>query len=415
MTIVPDPNFRQNPERAVWVQGIIDQKLVERLLPQIVKLTSQSREPITVFIDSNGGSVAAAEQILRLLKSTNQNGEAPCTVITVAVSKAASAAADLLSSGDYSIAYQDTTLLYHGVRVPMTNPVTAEFATMLTDSLKTSNDRYAMSLARKSEWRFMARVFALRHAFEKYRTDATNKSLTDLQCFHGILRQKLSKTAEQVLEQAIARWDRYNALVSHFEKQVARRGPSQKLADVEKVMLTASTAFEFQRNKGNPEWSLRDGGLSKINDDFLLLGEYFQSAYSDQFRQLCGRYAPVILTAEQEQSLSSLAESEANEKRLEMVRPYFLPFWSFFVALCHALQEGENELTPTDAFWLGLIDEPIGHADLPLIRYFAEFQEEPKLTRSALPEVRLPESLPSPALPEGPASADAAPLAPPPV
>ena len=400
MAIVPDPNFRQNPDRAIWVQGTIDQKLVERLLPQIVKLTSQNREPITVFIDSNGGSVAAAEQILRQLKSTNQDGEAPCTIITVAVSKAASAAADLLSSGDYSIAYQDTTLLYHGVRVPMPNPVTAEFATMLTDSLKTSNDRYAMSLARKSEWRFMSRVFALRLTFEKHRTDTGDPSLTDLECFHAILRQKLSKSAEKILEQALARWHRYNALVSHFEKRGAGRRTSPKLADFEKVMPNASIAFEFQDNKGNPDWTLSEGGLSKINDDFLLLGEYFQSAYSDQFRQLCGRYAPVILTEEQKQSVSSLDQSQATEKTLEMVRPYFLPFWSFFVALCHGLQEGENELTPTDAFWLGLIDEPIGHADLPLVRYFAEFeQEEPQPTTSAIPEVIPPSDAASQAPP----------------
>ena len=29
---------------------------------------------------------------------------------------------------------------------------------------------------------------------------------------------------------------------------------------------------------------------------------------------------------------------------------------SFFVALCHALYEGENELTAMDAVWLGLVD-----------------------------------------------------------
>ena len=30
-----------------------------------------------------------------------------------------------------------------------------------------------------------------------------------------------------------------------------------------------------------------------------------------------------------------------------------------------------------DAFWLGLIDEVLGHRDLPLTRYFAEFQPDP--------------------------------------
>jgi hypothetical protein len=30
--------------------------------------------------------------------------------------------------------------------------------------------------------------------------------------------------------------------------------------------------------------------------------------------------------------------------------------WCFFVTLCRALQDGENQLTAADAMWLGLID-----------------------------------------------------------
>jgi hypothetical protein len=41
---------------------------------------------------------------------------------------------------------------------------------------------------------------------------------------------------------------------------------------------------------------------------------------------------------------------------MDVFRDYFLPFSSFFVALCHALQQSENKLTAIDAFWLGLID-----------------------------------------------------------
>jgi hypothetical protein len=35
---------------------------------------------------------------------------------------------------------------------------------------------------------------------------------------------------------------------------------------------------------------------------------------------------------------------------------YFLQFRIFSLALCRALQEGENELTAMDALWLGLVD-----------------------------------------------------------
>jgi enoyl-CoA hydratase/carnithine racemase len=44
--------------------------------------------------------------------------------------------------------------------------------------------------------------------------------------------------------------------------------------------------------------------------------------------------------------------------------------------LCHALQEGENELTAKDAYWLGLIDEVIGE-DLYTIRDLMEYEDDP--------------------------------------
>jgi ATP-dependent protease ClpP protease subunit len=144
--IVPDQNFRPNPNRAVYIQGIIDQQLVNRLTPQVIALTSQKRDPVTIYIDSRGGSVASAESLLRLLTASNQDLAPPCRLISVVTSRPGSAAADLLSSGDYAPAYPDTTLVYHGVRTGMDDPLTVELASILAESLKLSNDRYAMAL-----------------------------------------------------------------------------------------------------------------------------------------------------------------------------------------------------------------------------------------------------------------------------
>lgn len=67
--IVPDPNYRPNALRAVYVQGRIDQQMADRLTPQIIKLQAASRNPITVFVDSRGGDVAIGELILKLLNA----------------------------------------------------------------------------------------------------------------------------------------------------------------------------------------------------------------------------------------------------------------------------------------------------------------------------------------------------------
>jgi hypothetical protein len=64
------------------------------------------------------------------------------------------------------------------------------------------------------------------------------------------------------------------------------------------------------------------------------------------------------------------AEAEEPMSGAELLRPkvetqmtvtdveadYFLQFHFFFRALCRALQEGKNELTPRDAVYFGLID-----------------------------------------------------------
>jgi ATP-dependent protease ClpP protease subunit len=220
--IVPDPNFRPNPSRAIYVLGSIDSPLVDRLTPEIIRLCAQNREPITVYIDSRGGSVASAEAILRLLQSTNQEGAPACRLITVVTARAASAAADLLSSGDYAIAYPDSSILYHGVRTSMSDPLTVELASIITETLKLSNDRYAMTLARKSEVRFMFRYFVLRPQFEAYRTKVENANLSDLKCFLGLVGEKISPKATKIVGQATQRYERYNALLDYVFKVAAK-------------------------------------------------------------------------------------------------------------------------------------------------------------------------------------------------
>jgi len=71
-----------------------------------------------------------------------------------------------------------------------------------------------------------------------------------------------------------------------------------------------------------------------------------------------------------------LPEADRPKKMVEKARPALRPVWSFFVAFCHAMQEGENDLTARDAFWLGLIDEVIGEEGLPSYRMISEYKPD---------------------------------------
>jgi hypothetical protein len=228
-----DSDFAPNPDRAIWVEGQLNQALLDRLEPQILALTSQSSDPITVFINSPGGSNSVFQRILSLL--------APCRKITVACANAQSAAADLLTGGDWAIAQPKSKLVYHGTTIRASEPITAERATLLAETLKNSNETAVASLVGKSARRFRFIVSTLRPSFEKHRANAGDPTLRDVECFTALLNNKLSSNGQMVLLRAIINWHRHRE-------------------------------------------------------------------------------------------------------------------WSFFVALCRVLQDGQNELTATDALWLGLID-----------------------------------------------------------
>jgi len=383
--IVPDPNYRPNPLRAVYVLGRIDQQMADRLTPQILRLQHANREPITVYIDSRGGDVAAQELILRLLNASNQDSEPPCQLITVVTNRAASAAADLLSAGDYAIAYPESTLLYHGSRQPVLDPVTVEYGSALTESLKMSNHQSAMDLARRAEGRFMFRFVTSRAEFPAVRQRLSNSSLTDLESFLEFTSSQLSTRASKLFRRARDRHHRYDELVAKClvkafkgRKYLSKATPPPP-AKVQAAVMQKIIDFEVQEHKKDASWTFFNGGIARLSEGFLLLQEYIVSTQSQQFKNLCERWGHFVLTRQETDELNAIASAAARRSaRVEKVSPHFAPLWSFFVALCHTLQEGEeNYLMALDAFWLGLIDEVLGQ-DLRTRRILMEARPDPE-------------------------------------
>ena len=256
VTLTPHKNFRANPNRCIWVQGRIDQQLIDRLSPQIAKLQDESREPITVYIDSPGGSTLHAEVLLRLLLATNQDGAEPCRLITVATSRASSAAADLLCSGAYAIAYPGSSVFFHGVRTSPDDPITVESAAAITESLRASNERYAMELAGRSYPRLVFQYVFFRARFEAFRQRAGNEDLSDLECFLGLVSERLSPKALKLVENAKKRNDRYEELVDRvFAKagRLKRFSSPKRRAESEAALLQGIIDFELSRGLGFQE------------------------------------------------------------------------------------------------------------------------------------------------------------------
>ena len=215
--LTPHAEFRPDPNRAVFVTGQFDQNLVNRLTPEIIRLQHESREPISVYIDSPGGLVYYMRNILRLLRLPTLDSPEPCRIITVATTFAGSAAAILLCSGDYVIAYPDSVIHFHGVRTYRQTEITKEDADDVARDLKASNDDSAVALARSRSQQFFFRFVTLRSDFEEYRK-GNPRAITDKDCFVEMVSARLSKWGKDLVRKAEDRYKRYDNLSGHIQK-----------------------------------------------------------------------------------------------------------------------------------------------------------------------------------------------------
>jgi hypothetical protein len=113
----------------------------------VLKLKQSGNRSITVGIDSVGGNLLATEQLLKILKAPNQDGQIPW-ILTVALNKTFSAAACLLALGDYAVAMPSAQVLFHDVRIGEVHDVTPTRAATAARELSRENDRVALLIAK---------------------------------------------------------------------------------------------------------------------------------------------------------------------------------------------------------------------------------------------------------------------------
>ena len=97
-------------ERIIMLTGEIDDTLSEIVCSELIFLNAKDQElPISIYIDSPGGSVTAGMAIYDVMKAV----EAP--IKTIGLGLCASMAAFLLSSGDkgYRYAYPNAEIMIH--------------------------------------------------------------------------------------------------------------------------------------------------------------------------------------------------------------------------------------------------------------------------------------------------------------
>ena len=316
--------YTPNPKRAIHIEGEIDHVMVDRLDPQIHSLQCVSREPITVFIDSPGGSVSCAEDLKALLFAEYDDG-GRCRILTVAEGFVASAATDLLCSGDYALALQDSVIHFHGTRLPLDDDLSFADATNFAHDLDVEDSRHTRRLIEAREDRFLFRCRTLEPEL-------------DLTKYLEAIKQHLSPRGLDVTFHAYPAMLEYRELIVDLDIH-----PDREVRLLNALIGQTFTAGRVPRHL-----------LIKMIERFLIAQFYLQMTDTLPDRRgfqhwLDSFHARTSDLTRQEQ----IAALNVGLQRLH-------EFSLFFVALCRRLQQDENPLSATDAFHLGLIDEVIG-------------------------------------------------------
>jgi len=359
----PITEYRPNPNRAIFVHGDIDEQLIYKLTPEILRLKYMNSDPISIFIDSQGGLLSSLDAIQGLIKVQNQDYDEPCQTITIVTNSAASAAAYLLILGDYAIAYSHCEIHFHGIRIyfPKDYPMTFEISSWLASDLRKANVKYARELFSKIEQRFQFRFFMF--FMDVLEGELPDTYTADYKGFKKFLYDNVSDFGIKILEKSESRQTRYQAMIKLLKlKRRSIKARTQRQAEA--LLLSSIIDYEMLQHADDDSWTLQEQGLNEINEDFYLLNEYMTLSDStkQQIKTMRNSYAAFLSKNYTQKNMALFKKSTLE------------PFWAFYIALCHCLQEGENKMEAKDAYYLGLIDEVWGQEDLPSKRDIEEVE-----------------------------------------
>lgn len=374
--MVSPSDFREDPSRAIYITGEINEQLLHRLTPEICQVRISGDGPITVYINSRGGSTLYAENIRALLKAPKQNGIV-CRIITVATNRADSAAADLLALGDYAIAYPNALIHCHGTRLSA-DEITREKAENLAAALKETNEDFALRLARRVFSRMAFHFANLRGEFAEYRQAAIDnksprKMESDLECFACAIFAKLSSDLEQLPGLAFANQERLTKMADFISAEKIDPEQKRPWAETEAEVLRKLLDYELQ-NQDLAKWTLTGGGINDLVIDFGSLTDFLYGAHHASLEEQVQGFGPLFLEADAVQEFADRRQNNPMDAKAwlhQRVSPIVEPLWYFVVSLCRLIQQGEFRLSATDAYWLGIVDEVIGQR-LPTLRLIAE-------------------------------------------
>jgi len=366
--------LRPDFESSIFMQGVIDQSMVDRLTPRIMELRFSKKafehvEPrvpsITMFIDSPGGSPALAWRLLDLIRSPGQDGVSRSAVAYV-TGRAASAAADFTIQADYSYMELGASMLCHGTSLGDNTSLNAQKAQQIAASLQQDNEFYARQLASASFKRLLFRFTTMDEAFVNF----VHEPINGLAGLVEVLKKKL---ASEALRELVGDSLRQQSQIDQLSKAVYETLKSQPPANTVSEKETAIFQAILGQRASDKNWLLSRGGLEEVSADFWSLQDYY-TTQSGSIRQLASQYKDICLTEDERHHAATFAWANAEAKNLwemDHATPRIRSLWYFAISLARLLQGKDYEFGALDAYWLGLVDEVVGE-ELPCMRLLME-------------------------------------------
>ncbi len=407
------PSVTINWDRSILVDGVIDDEIVRRLTPQILKLRQNGADPITVGINSPGGSLASLDVLLGLLTCPNQDG-IDGEVITVATHRAYSSAANMLAFGTYAIGLKHSEILYHDVRFGGMADVTPEKARDAAKSLQDANDAFALRLAHRVIKRLVWVYIDLRPNFTEVQTrfNGLHKTYTDflaayappvdgfecidLASFATSLWCNLSARNDELITKVMQRLSQWIYLTKIAKLTATYRAKGSRepgLLDgsrrLHKMFKGKPDHFEQSEDPLKLFLSLFLADIAETKSEQINFAATLERAVREYgilqslndpkhvryASDLMARHSTIFFNRRVPDGLDALPEDEKNDL-LEKAAPHARLLWHFCVLLCRELFEGEHVLSPQDAQLLGLIDEVAGGGPVQSRREFRVEQSQ---------------------------------------
>jgi hypothetical protein len=374
----PDPDYRENCDRAIYVASEITQDLVDRITPELNRLRLSSPAPITLYIDSQGGAISAAETIRQLATAPNPDGQC-CRLITVVTGRAASAAADLLALGDYAIAYNHAQIVYHGSRTSAGAALTYEGATSLASNLQQTNEFFSVRLARYAFPRLVLRLTQFNKEFNEYRAQSGPGVTAPVEPLLKALAKRLDPDNVRMLRRAQARQKIIAELTASVARHFRRFKDMSSMSDArfEAELLKAVLNHKVRIHSAEANWTLSRGGLDEIKDDFNILHDFHFGTQKRDLARWLSSYGALFLDDDARAQYVDFVNKHPNDEKGTVAwlkpksEPKIQPLWYLVVSVCRLLQSEDFVLSPREAYWLGIVDEVPG-TDLANLRQMVE-------------------------------------------